>query len=137
MNWNNGKTLLALGAGHFLFGVSSWAFGKQFIGFMHNAFFKVSDGLMEFPLLNGTMDYESFAAFWFVYFGLLLIVLGTAVNYIENSVSQLPPSFVWTYFVMVLVGAVMIPFSGMTLLMLPHALYMITQEIKRSNQAAA
>lgn len=84
----------------------------------------ISDGLVEFPLLNGQMNYENFAGFWFVYFGLLLVPLGVLLNHIEVRDGQMPESFVWTYLIVVLIGVYMIPFSGMTVIMLPHALYM-------------
>lgn len=53
---------------HFLFGLSPFAFGRQFSGFAQQFFFKISNGLSEFPVLGGKMNYENFAAFWFVYF---------------------------------------------------------------------
>jgi len=74
------------------------------------------------------MNYENFASFWFVYFGLLLIPIGILVNYIENNNFELPKSFIISYLIVVLIGAFMIPFSGMTFLMLPHALFMLIQK---------
>ncbi len=125
MRITHGKVLIFFGIIHPLFGVSLFAFGKQFTEFSKKLFFNVSEGLLEFPLLNGQMNYENFAAFWFFYFGLLLIPLGVLVDYIETVHKVLPKKFVVAYLTVVLVGAFMIPFSGMTLLMLPHALYML------------
>ncbi|WP_366511935.1 DUF6463 family protein [Maribacter sp.] len=73
------------------------------------------------------MNYENFAAFWFFYFGLLLIPIGILLGYVEKTSGQIPKSFIWAYLIVVLVGVYMIPFSGMTLLMLPHSLYMLFQ----------
>lgn len=127
MKRRNGKILIFFGIFHTLLGISPFAFGKQFSGFMDKLFFRISEGLFEFPLLNGQMNYENFAAFWFFYYGLLLIPLGILVNYVEKVSDELPKHFIWAYLIVVLVGVFMIPFSGMTFLMLPHALYMLFQ----------
>lgn len=124
----NGKILIFFGIIHPLLGISPFAFGKQFSGFADKYFFKISEGLYEFPLLNGQMAYENFAAFWFFYFGLLLIPLGILVNYIDKTSGRIPKNFIWAYLIVVLVGVYMIPFSGMTFLMLPHAIYMLFQK---------
>ncbi len=126
----NGKILISFGIAHALLGISPFAFGKQFAGFADKFFFKISEGLFEFPLLNGQMNFENFSAFWFVYYGLLLIPLGILVNYIEKISGQIPKRFVLIYLIIVLIGVFMIPFSGMTFLMLPHAIYMLFQKNK-------
>jgi len=127
----NGKVLIYTGIAHFLFGVSPFAFGKQFLTFYERYFFKISEGLIEFPLLNGVMNYENFAAFWFVYFGILILPIGILVNHIEKVNKSVPKEFITAYLIIVLIGAYMIPFSGMTFLMLPHAVYMF---VKRNKQ---
>lgn len=116
-----------LGLSHALLGGSPWAFGEQFSGFIDEWFFAISDGLFEFPLLGGQMHYPNFAAFWFVYFGLLLIVLGVSVDALEEAAQRIPKRLTWCYLVTVLVGVFMIPFSGMTFLMLPHAGFMLLE----------
>ena len=127
----NGKILIYTGIAHFLLGISPFAFGKQFLAFSKNSFFKISEGIFEFPLLNGTMNYENFASFWFVYFSLLIIVIGILVDYIEKANKIVPKKFIIIYLIVVLIGVYMIPFSGMTFLMLPHVMYMF---IQRNNQ---
>ncbi len=127
---NNGKILIFTGIAHTLLCLSPYAFGSQFEGFARRYFFNVSEGLLEFPLLNGQMNFENFAAFWFFYFGLLLIPLGIIVNYLEKLNHQIPYSFVWFYFMLVLIGAYMIPLSGMTFLMLPHGIFMLVQKYR-------
>jgi hypothetical protein len=113
MKVSNGKIFLAFGVIHPLLGVSPFAFGKQFSEFANKLFFKI--------------NYENFAAFWFFYFGLLLIPIGFLVNFVEKEYGKIPERFLWSYLTVVMVGAFMIPFSGMTFLMLPHAIYMIYQ----------
>lgn len=125
----NGKILVFLGTIHTLLGISPFAFGEQFKGFASKYFFRISRGLSEFPLLNGQMNYENFASFWFFYYGLLLITLGITVDYIEKELRLIPINFIRVYLIVVLVGVYMIPFSGMTFLMLPHAVYMLIQRI--------
>lgn len=132
---SNGSILIFFGAAHALLGISPFAFGKQFVGFSDKLFFKISEGLFEFPLLNGKMNYENFAAFWFFYYGLLLIPLGILAGHIEEQGSPLPRKFIYIYLLIVLLGVFMIPFSGMTFLMLPHAIYMLVQGSKQRNIA--
>lgn len=125
---NNGKIFILFGILHSLLGISPFAFGKQVSQFSNTFFFKVSEGLIEFPLLNGQMNYETFAAFWFIYFGLLLIPIGFLVKFIEETTGLIPEKFIWSYLIFVVLGVYMIPLSGMTIFMLPHAIYMIFQQ---------
>lgn len=126
----HGNILIITGSIHSIFGVLPISFGKQFSSFSKQYFFKISDGLSEFPLLSGKMNYENFAAFWFFYFGLLIIPLGILVKHLEKESKQIPFSFVLAYLTVALVGVYMIPFSGMTLFILPHALYMFITHSK-------
>ena len=130
MKITNGKILIGTGIAHATLATLPFGFGKQFSQFADTFFFKISDGLSEFPLLNGQMNYENFAAFWFFYFGILLIPLGILVNYIEKIKGQIPGSFIKAYLITVLLGVFMIPFSGMTFFMLPHAVYMFMRRNK-------
>jgi len=130
MKITNGKFLIYTGIAHILLGISPFAFGKQFLAFSEKYFFKISDGLSEFPLLNGEMNYENFSAFWFVYFGVLFIPLGYLLDYIETENKIIPKKFIWSYLIFNLIGSYMIPFSGMLLLTLPHSLYMLLKNRK-------
>ena len=125
MKLTNGKFLIYTGIAHILLGISPFAFGKQFLTFSEKYFFKISDGLSEFPLLSGEMNYENFSAFWFVYFGVLFIPLGYLLDYIETENKIIPKKFIWSYLIFNLIGSYMIPFSGMLLLTLPHSIYML------------
>lgn len=130
MKLTNGKFLIYIGIAHILLGISPFAFGKQFSTFSEKYFFKISDGLSEFPLLNGEMNYENFSAFWFVYFGVLFIPLGYLLDYIETENKIVPKKFTWSYLIFNLIGSYMIPFSGMLLLTLPHSIYMLLKNKK-------
>jgi len=76
-------------------------------------------------LLGGTIQSADFAAFWFVYFGLALIPFGLLLNQFIQHIGYVPRQFIIAYLIIVLIGAYMIPFSGMTIIMLPHALCML------------
>lgn len=130
MKISNGNILIFIGFAHSILGISPLAFGQQFARFGDQFFINVSGGILEFPFLNGNMNYETMTAFWFFYFGLLLVLLGVLVKYIESIERALPMFFVWGYLVFVLIGVIMIPFSGMTFIMLPHAIYMIYSQRK-------
>jgi hypothetical protein len=130
MKITNGKIIIFIGIAHLLFGISPLVFGKQFIEFANKLFFKISDGLLELPFLNGQINYENFAAFWFFYFGILLIPLGIILDYVEKDNRLIPNTFIWSYFIVVLVGVYMIPLSGMAFFMLPHSIYMLIQSKK-------
>jgi len=133
MKLSNGNILITTGVAHVILAVSPLAFGKQFSAFMELYFYKISEGLFEFPLLNGTMDHENFAAFWFFYFGLLIIPLGFLVQFIESNKIELPKTFKRSYLVVTIIGVYMIPFSGMTFIMLPHAVYMLLKNKSKSD----
>jgi len=130
MKLTNGKFLIYTGIAHILLGISPFAFGKQFLIFSEKYFFKISDGLSEFSLLSGEMNYENFSAFWFVYFGVLFIPLGYLLDYIETENKIIPKKFIWSYLIFNLIGSYMIPFSGMLLLTLPHSIYMLLKHKK-------
>jgi len=127
---SHGKILIFIGAIHSLFGLTPWAFGKTFSGFWESFFFNVNPGLIDFPLLGGTIQSEDFAAFWFVYFGLALIPLGWLLDQFIVQSNYMPREFAIVYLIVVLIGAYMIPFSGMTIIMLPHAFLMLREASK-------
>ena len=121
----NGILLIVIGVMHIQFVLSSGAFGKQFSKFSESYFFRISDGMNELPATLRKTNFENFAAFWFFYFGILIIPLGLLVHSIEKDKKILPHSFTIGYLIMVLIGCYMIPNSGMTFFMLPHAIYML------------
>jgi len=121
----NGVLLILIGLLHTYCVVSSGGCGKQFMAFSKTCFYKISPGLAELPAEIGKTNFETFAAFWFFYFGILLIPLGLLVHSIEKSGKTLPLTFTISYLVFVLIGCYMIPNSGMTVFMLPQAIYML------------
>jgi hypothetical protein len=121
----NGILLVIIGIMHTLFALSTDGFGNQFQEFSKTYFFEVSKGVNELPAVAGNTNFEIFAAFWFFYFGILIIPLGLLVHSMEKRYKILPHSFTISYLIVVLIGCYMVPESGMTYFMLPHAIYML------------
>lgn len=133
----HGRIFLALASMHCAMALSPLAFFDQFARFASQGFFQISEGLLEFPMMGGQMNYENFAAFWFFYFGLALVPIGLLVRHLEQGKQGIPRSFKLCYLGLCLLGAYMIPLSGMTFLMLPHALYMYFEPRAQHDQSSA
>ncbi|MCP4130855.1 MAG: hypothetical protein GY754_07720 [bacterium] len=123
----NGIVLIIIGIMHTNFALSPDAFGKQFREFSKTYFFKISKGAEVLPAMMSATDFETFAAFWFFYFGILIFPMALLVHSVEKDKKILPHSFTISYLIVVLIGAYMIPHSGMTFFMLPHALFMLVR----------
>ncbi len=130
----NGILLVLIGLLHTNCALSPGGFGLQFREFSKSWFFKISEGAAELPAVTGKTDFETHAAFWFFYFGILIIPLGLLVHSIERDKKILPHSFTISYLIVVLVGCYMIPNSGMTFFMLPHAIYMLASNYIKSRK---
>lgn len=121
----NGMLLILIAMLHIKMAVSPEGGGKQFINAAKSYFFNISGGMGELPIEFGETDLETLTFFWFFYFGLLLIPLGLLIHSIERDKRILPYSFTVSYLIFVFIGSYMIPNSGMTVIMLPHAIYML------------
>jgi len=131
----NGVLLIIIGLLHTRFALSGEVFGKQFREFSRSYFYRISRGTEELPIVAGQTNFESFAAFWFFYFGIFIIPLGLLVHSIERNKGILPHAFTISYLVVVLIGSYMIPSSGMTYIMLPQALYMLVINSARAKKS--
>jgi len=135
----NGILLIIIGIMHTQFVFSSGGFQRQILLFSKSYFYNVNNGMKELPASLGHTNFESFAAFWFLYFGIFLIPIGLLVHSIENRKQFLPHSFTVSYIVIVLLGCYMVPNSGITIFMLPQALYMLISnsiKVKKRNNAS-
>ncbi len=121
----NGILLIIIGLLHTQFVLSPDGCGSQFMNFSSTSFYKICGGLDELPMMAGKTNLEAFAAFWFFYFGIFLIPVGLLVHSIEKENRTIPHYFTISYLLFVLIGCYMIPNSGMTFIMLPHAIYML------------
>ena len=128
----HGTIFILIGLLHTQFVFSSGGFGNQFAQFCKRYFYQISKGLDELPAIAGHTNFETFSAFWFFYFGILFIPLGLLLHGIEHNKISIPRSFTITYLLFVLVGCYMIPNSGITVFMLPHALFMFIQMFVKS-----
>lgn len=122
----NGLIIIAIAAFHTQFCLSSEGYGSQFLSFSPKFFFEICDGANEFPT-NAHTRFDLHAAFWFFYFGMLLIPLGLLIHSIEREKKTLPLMFTVSYLLVVTMGSYMVPVSGMTFFMLPHAIFMVGQ----------
>jgi hypothetical protein len=123
MKITNGKIIVLIGIIHT--SLTPFVYPEQFKKFAHQFFFKINNGFME-----SSVDYETFAAFWCLYFGLMLFPLGILLDSVEKKNMQIPMPFILTYFVIILIGIYMIPLGGMTVFMLPHVIYMLIKHVK-------
>jgi hypothetical protein len=132
----NGILLIIIGLLHTKLVVSADGLGAQFSNFAKTNFFRICGGLNELPAAAGKTNFEVFAAFWFFYFGILIIPLGLLVHTIDKKYKVLPHAFTISYLVVVMIGAYMIPASGMTYIMLPHAVYMLVGNFYKAKRMA-
>ncbi len=132
----NGFLLIIIGLLHTKLVISADGCGAQFSNFSKSNFFRICDGLNELPAAAGKTNFEAFAAFWFFYFGILLIPLGLLVHAIEQKYKVLPHAFTISYLAVVVIGAYMVPASGMTYIMLPHAIFMLAANFYKTKKLA-
>ena len=130
----NGILIIIIGILHTKLVISSSGCGKQFIRFSKSYFFNISGGANELPAEVGKTDFETFTAFWFFYFGILLFPLGLIVHSIEKEKRVLPHSFTISYLIVIIIGSYMVPYSGMTVFMLPHAIYMMIRNFYKAKK---
>jgi hypothetical protein len=109
---------------HTQFALSVDGFGNQFREFSKSHFFYLFRDMEELRAAADRELFEAFSAFWLFYFGILLIPLGLLIHSIEKRYKILPHSFTISYLIFVIIGCYMMPESGMTFFMLPHAIYM-------------
>lgn len=124
-NITNGVIIIVWGILHTQLTLSDNGFGRQFKKFCQKGFYKISGGIDDLPSYSGKINFETFSAFWFFYFGVLLIPLGFLLHYIERKENRVPLGFLISYLFVIIIGVVMIPKSGMTFFMLPHLIFMI------------
>lgn len=126
----HGRLLMATGVAHVMLAILPGVFGEQFYLFTNNAFFNVSGGLADLPIIGGTMHFDEFAAFWFFYAGLFMFMYGHVVDEIEKLNGQVSRNISKVFLMVSTVGAYMVPLSGMTFLLIPQGVYMYIRGTK-------
>ncbi len=130
----NGILIVIIGMMHTQFALSAEGFGKQFGEFSRSNFFNLFHDVEKIRATAGRELFESFSAFWFFYFGILLIPLGLLIHSVERRYKILPHSFTISYLIFVMIGCYMMPESGMTYFMLPHAIYMLVSNFVKARK---
>jgi len=124
---------MATGVAHVILAVMPGVFGDQFFYFARSYFFNVSSATEGFPFLGGALNYAEFAAFWFFYAGPIMFLYGQAIDRIEESQGYVPLSIANTFMAVSVVGAYMVPLSGMTFALIPQGIYMYVRLVKQRN----
>lgn len=115
-----GKWLFAVGVIHLSFGLA----------FMHEILTLLwSEGLWN--TVNGQPPRE--AVFWFLCTGAVLLIVGVLVNQFEREGFGIPRFVTWTFAGLVVVGIVVMPISGIWLL-IPPAVGMLLRSRKASEE---
>ena len=103
-----GKGLFAVGVIHFLFGIF----------FMHETLVVLwSEGLLN--TVNGQPARE--AVFWFLCTGIMLLIVGVLVNQVEREGLAIPRFVAWGITALTFIGVIVMPISGIWLLIPPAA----------------
>ena len=103
-----GKWLFAVGVIHSLFGIF----------FMHATLAVLwSEGLLN--TVNGQPARE--AVFWFLCTGLMLLITGVLIDQLEHERLVIPRFVTWSFAVLTVIGVVVMPISGIWLLIPPAA----------------
>jgi hypothetical protein len=101
-----GKWLFAVGVIHLSFGLA----------FMHDTLSLLwSEGLWN--TVNGQPPREQ--VFWFLCTGIMLLIVGVLVNQAESQGLAVPGFVTWTFAGLAVVGVVVMPISGIWLLIPP------------------
>ena len=109
-----GRTLVAIGAVHTVFGVV--VFSPVWAALFHEG---VWNTVNQQPLRE--------AAYWFLFFGFVVLLLGALVDWCEAQQRRLPAFLGWGLLAMTLGGVVVMPVSGMWLALVP-AIGLIRQQ---------
>lgn len=94
-----GRVIILIGVVHLFYGITTYGttWSKMF-----------RDGL--FNTVDGSPAHE--AAFWFIFFGFLMLIFGGLVDWFENNKQQLPLFLGWSLLALSVAGVVMMPVSG-------------------------
>ena len=103
-----GRSLLVIGVIHIGFG---------FV-FYHEVLYKLAN---EFFVNSIGRDSVRLAAFWFFITGFCLMLIGSLLNHIEKKGLGMPPYFKYAYMALTAVGCIMLPESGLWLMLVPGA----------------
>ena len=101
-----GRSIIAIGLLHSVFGL---------VGFSTIWAVLINEGI--FNTVDGQPARE--AAFWFLFSGFFMLLLGALVDWYESKEIALPPFFGWGLLTIALIGVVVMPISGFWLILIP------------------
>lgn len=120
MNSWIGKSIILIGCLHTIVGV---------VGF-HDVFSAIArEGIFNTVGINHPMERE--AAFWFMYTGFALLIIGGMIVWNDRNHVRIPNFLPWSFLAITIVGAVIMPVSGFWLLFIPTVGFL--RRINQSN----
>lgn len=120
-----GKTLICIAIGHSSVGFISYRSVLEII---------FNDGVFNTIVIGGNPNRES--AFWFLYSGFMLLLVGGLVDYLERLDLDIPLLFTIAFSVLTVMGILVMPVSGFWLLILP-ILGLIFRKIRAKGKCIA
>ncbi|MBW2075790.1 MAG: hypothetical protein JRI58_13785 [Deltaproteobacteria bacterium] len=105
-----GKSIVAIGILHSIVG---------FVVFYDILSLLISERLFNTVTLNRQPDRE--AAFWFLFTGFAILIIGALVDWIERKNVGIPAFLSWSFLAVTAMGALIMPMSGFWLLLIPTA----------------
>ncbi len=118
-----GRWIIGVGIIHVAFGVV--VFRERLLAILRDGVWNAVDGYSGRPL-----------AFWFVFAGLLTIVFGSLVDWVESRGLSTPRFVGWTFLVLVVLGIVTMPIGGGWLL-LPAGLAVVLRSHRHGSSKGA
>ncbi|MCP4539668.1 MAG: molecular chaperone GroEL [Chloroflexi bacterium] len=103
-----GKALIGIGVVHSIGGF-------LFFGPILSALF--NEGLFNTITVSGDIGRE--AAFWFLFGGFMVMIIGGLVDRLERLGEHLPAFLGWSFAALTILGAIIMPASGFWLLIIP------------------
>lgn len=116
-----GRSIVAVGAIHCL--VGAWIFATPLMEILNNGVWNSVDGFRGRPL-----------AFWFEFVGLLTIVLGSSIDWMEKAAISLPPIVGYGFGGLVVLAIIAMPVGGGWLLV-PSAVGLLMKRHKSTRNA--
>jgi len=120
----HGRLIMVTGLLHILLVVFPGVYGEQFGQFLDSYFFNINNGILDFPIIGGKLQHEEFATFWFFYAGPLMFIYGHLLDEFEKKNGYVPVNISIIFIAVSLIGAYMIPLSGMTFILMPLGIHM-------------
>jgi hypothetical protein len=109
----HGILLISTAVLHVVFGLLPLVYGADWKKYIRS-------GLLNSVQIDND---RSMAAFWFVIFGPVLFLAGLAIYELETQLGVLPASLGWVLLIFSVIGSLVTPKSGFTVLLLPQVIY--------------